>query len=136
MMFKDSQVGDRVFDYLIQEWGEIISTTNLRPYTVLVRFEDGAMGSYTIQGIKNTIDKLPTLFWDEVKPITPPEKPLPELEVDTRVFVWDLNNKRDILKRYFSHFDWNGKIHCFPIGRTSWSSNGNTTAWDNWELAE
>ena len=134
-MFSKAKVGDRVFDYLIQKWGEIISTTNLRPYTVLVRFEYGTMASYTIQGIKNSIDKLPILFWDEVKPITPPEKPLPKLEIDTCVLVWD-DDEKDKQKRYFSHFNSNGNIYCFEWGATSWSSNGNTVLWDNWELAE
>ena len=134
-MFKNAQVGDRVFDYLIQEWGEIISTTNLRPYTVLVKFEYGTMGSYTIQGIKNSIDKLPTLFWDEVTPITPPEKPLPKLEIDTPVLVWSSNTNHKY-KRYFSHFDSKGNIHCFKSGTTSWSTCGKTTEWKHWELVK
>ena len=134
-MFKNAQIGDRVFDYTLQEWGEIVSITNLRPYTVLVRFEYGTMGSYTIQGIKNSIDKLPTLFWDEVKPIIPPEKPLPDLDVDTPVLVWGSNTDYKY-KRYFSHFDLKGSIHCFKSGTTSWSADGRTTEWKHWELAE
>jgi len=75
-----------------------------------------------------------------VKQITPPKKPLPNLEVNTRVFVWDHNNKETIssmkFKRYFSHFASEGNIHCFASGATSWSSGGKTTQWEHWELAE
>ena len=134
-MFSDAKVGDKVFDYTLQEWGEIISTGNLPPYTVLVRFEYGIMGSYTIKGIKNSIDKLPTLFWDEVTPITPPEKPLPKLEIDTPVLVWSSNTNHKY-KRYFSHFDSKGNIHCFKSGTTSWSTCGKTTEWKHWELVK
>ena len=133
-MFKNAQVGDRVFDYLIQEWGEIISTTNLRPYTVLVKFEYGTMGSYTIQGTKDA-EELPVLFWDEVKPIIPPEKPLPKLKIDTPVLVWSSNADYKY-KRYFSHFGSKGNMHCFKSGTTSWSADGRTTEWKYWELAE
>ena len=133
-MFKDAQVGDRVFNYLIQEWGEIISITNLRPYTVLVKFEYGTMGSYTIQGAKDA-EALPVLFWDEVNPIIPPEKPLPKLEIDTPVLVWSSNTNHKY-KRYFSHFDSKGNIHCFKNGTTSWSADGRTTEWKHWELAK
>ena len=134
-MFKDAKVGDRVFDYTLQEWGEIVSITNLRPYTILVKFEYGTMGSYTVQGIKNSIDKLPTLFWDEINPIIPPEKPLPDLDVDTPVLVWRDNGLYKY-KRYFSHFDYNGNIYCFEWGATSWSADGKPTPWKYWELAK
>ena len=136
-MFKDSQVGDRVFDYTLQKWGQINAIEHEdEAYPLNISFGECLTKDYTINGKEFLRNAVPVLFWDEVKPITPPEKPLPELEVDTRVFVWDLNNKRDILKRYFSHFDSNGKIHCFLDGSTSWSRNGNTASWDNWELAE
>ena len=133
-MFKDAKIGDRVFDYTLQEWGEIISTTNLRPYTVLVSFKNNKVKSYTIQGTRDT-NKLPTLFWDEVKPITPPEKPLPKLEIDTTVLVWS-SNANYKYKRHFSHFDSKGNMHCFKSGTTSWSADGRTTEWKYWELAE
>ena len=135
-MFKNAKIGDMVFNYLLQEWGKIISIKNTSLYPINVKFNNSGCNEYTFEGKELLQNAVPVLFWDEVKPITPPKKPLLELEVDTRVFVWDLNNKRDVLKRYFSHFDSNGKIHCFPAGSTSWSSNENTILWDNWELAE
>ena len=135
-MFKDAKIGDRVFDYTLQEWGKIIdiSTKNItRPIKVL--FNIYGTEGYTIDGRNLLESVVPVLFWDEVKPIIPPEKPLPKLKVDTRVFVWDLN-KMGKLNRYFSHFGLNGKIHCFLDGSTSWSNNEVTSSWDNWELAE
>ena len=59
----------------------------------------------------------------------------PTLKVDDKVLVWD-NNPTRKLKRYFSHFDERGSIHCFSNGYTSWSSNGETIPWANWELVE
>ena len=133
-MFKDAKIGDRVFDYTLQEWGEIISIGNLSPYTILVSFKNNKVRSYTIQGTRDT-NKLPTLFWDEVKQIIPPEKPLPKIEIDTRVLVWD-NNEVYKHRRYFSNFDSHGNINCFACGKTSWSSEGKTTPWKHWKLAE
>ena len=134
-MFKDAKVGDKVFDYTLQEWGQInaISTKNItRPIKVL--FDIYGTEGYTIDGRNLLGSVAPVLFWNEVKPITPPEKPLPTLKVDDKVLVWD-NNPTRKLKRYFSHFDSNGKIHCFLDGSTSWSRNESTALWDNWELA-
>ena len=147
MMFKDVKISDKVFDYTLQEWGNIVSFSYSSIYpakiefsncvknTILVSFKNNKVRAYTTQGTRNNADKLPTLFWDEVKPITPPEKLLPKLEIDTRVLVWENDGKDDKLNRYFSHFE-NGNMYCFFKGRTSWSSNGKTVPWTNWELAE
>ena len=147
-MFKNAKVGDRVFDYALQEWGNVINFSYSSIYpakiefsnyvknTILVSFKNNKVRSYTTQGTRNNTDKLPTLFWDEVKPITSPKKPLPKLEIDTRVLVWDNGGKDDKLNRYFSHFSPNGNMHCFFKGCTSWSSNGKTVPWTNWELVE
>ena len=132
-MFKNAQVGDRVFDYTLQEWGFVVYVYPDLIYCLEVEFSD-RVHVYTKDGLADLKNKVPTLFWNKVKPIIPPEKPLPKLEVDTPVLVWD-GNKEDKLNRYFSHFK-NGKIHCFFGGCTSWSSNGDTVLWDNWELAE
>ena len=146
-MFKNAQIGDRVFDYALQEWGNVINFSYSSIYpakiefsnyvknTILVSFKNNKIRSYTTQGTRNNTDKLPTLFWDEVKPITSPKKLLPSLAVDTCVLVWKDNGLYKY-KRYFSHFDSKGNIHCFEWGATSWSSNENTVLWDNWELVK
>jgi len=133
-MFKSAKIGDRVFDYLLQEWGTVSFIKDAgHKYPIRVQFAE-IKKEYTSGGKDLCSYKLQTLFWNEMEPITPPEKPLPELEVDTRVFVWNSND--DIkFKRYFSHFDSNGSINCFKLGATSLSSNRNTALWNNWELA-
>jgi len=135
-MFSKAKVGDKVFDYTLQEWGKI---TAIRPknctYPIKVLFNTYGIEQYTVNG-KNLLESVvPVLFWDEVEPITPPKKPLPSLAVDTCVLVWG-DDDTDKQKRYFSHFDSEGNISCFERGATSWSSDGNIVLWDNWELVE
>jgi len=135
-MFSNAKIGDMVFDYTLQKWGQIDAIEHEdQAYPIKVSFDEYGTKNYTIDGRDSLDAVVPVLFWDEVKPITPPKKPLPKLEVDTRVFVWDSEND-DKQKRYFSHFDSDGNMHCFSVGCTSWSSNGDTVPWANWKLAE
>ena len=130
--FEDAKVEDRVFD-IKHGWGFIskIYPKNMRPVTVQFSKYDR---SYMFSGKYSETDKNQVLFWDEVT-ITPPEKPLPKLEVDTKVLVWDTQDSK--VKRYFSHFNKDGHIATFSGGRTSWSTNDNSTIiWEYWELAK
>jgi hypothetical protein len=118
------EVGDKVWSvqYGFEVVNEIVVTSD---YPISV-----AGNMYTREGKNYTIDLYPSLFWQEV--VIPPEaciKPLPQLEVDTKVLVWGEGPKH---KRYFSHFD-NGKICCFNDGSTSWAYKC-TNEWANWEL--
>ena len=124
--FETAQVGDRVW-CLLYGWHPIIDTQHNVNYPILTR-----KGSYTIDG-RNYSNNGRTLFWDEVV-ITPPSKPLPKLEVDTKVLVWD-NEDKLVRKRYFSHFDNTNNIHVFAQGATSWTKDL-TTKYSNWELAK
>lgn len=124
--FETAQVGDRVW-CLLHGWQPIIDTQHNVNYPILTR-----KGSYTIDG-RNYSNNGRILFWDEVI-ITPPPKPLPKLEVDTKVLVWD-NEDKLVRKRYFSHFDDNNNIHVFAQGATSWTKDL-TTKYSNWELAK
>lgn len=63
-----------------------------------------------------------------------PPKPVPKLEVDTEVFVWDKDGHK--VCRHFSHFNGNGILHAFVDGRTSFTAFGNASPWDNWKLTE
>ena len=127
--FEDAKVGDKVWDMRIG-WTTIISINDVSRYPI--RTETGK--TYTTLGTCTIEDKFPVLFWDEVT-ITPPEKPLPKLEVDTKVLVWDTPDSK--VKRYFSHFNKDGDIATFSGGRTSWSTNDNSTIiWEYWELAK
>ena len=134
-MFSNAKIGDMVFDYTLQKWGQINAIGYDQAWPINVSFDEYGTKNYIIDGRDSLDAVVPVLFWDEVKPITPPSKPLPKLEVDTPVLVWDSENN-DKQKRYFSHFDLNGNINCFACGATNWSRNGDTIAWANWELAE
>lgn len=130
--FETAKVGDRVWS-LTEGWGVI--KNRYAPHTQYpldVGFEGGHRRRYTLWGLLNFNDLNPTLFWDEVK-VEIPEKPLPQLEVDTKVWVW-IGKEVNKIKRHFSHFE-NGELHTFDHGKTSWTGE-TTTAWNNWELVE
>lgn len=82
-------------------------------------------------------DSLPSSsFWAKFNhDNTHKPKPLPDLNLDTKVLVWmddDSNNKH---RRHFSHFDEDGNIYCFNGGVTSWTDKGiDTFSWDNYEV--
>ena len=111
----------------------IQSCTEGETYPIKVRVKDGHLLTYTLDGRLLITNACQTLFWDEVV-IEAPEKPLPDLEVDAKVIVWD--NGRDRFSRHFSHFSKDGVLHTFSHGKTSFTGAGHTTPWDNWELAE
>ena len=127
--FETAKVGDRVWCLYCNKWFTITNIRKEDAYPIKTE-----INSYTLDGRLNT-HSIRTLFWDEVI-ITPPEKPLPKLEVDTKVLVWDRHyNTKE--RRYFSHFEKNGKIATFSQGRTSWSmDNTPSIVWNYWELAK
>lgn len=132
--FTDAKVGDRVWS-LTEGWGAI--SKRFPPYThyrLEVEFENSGHRTYTLCGRYHTSDLNPTLFWDEVQF----DAPLPQLEVDAKVIVWDTGGRK--YKRHFSHFDEEGRLFAFSLGQTSFTSESNpeiwVTAWDNWEVIE
>ena len=132
--FETAKVGDRVW-CIRSGWGTIIDRFRSRAeYPLVVEFDNREQKTYTLWGLLHYKDLNPTLFWDEVK-FEIPEKPLPQLEVDTKVLVWVSPVEK--LKRHFSHFE-NGLIAVYEQGRTSFTTcdGRNVTCWPNWELAE
>ena len=126
--FEDAKVGDRVFHYKYG-WSTITNIKKESDYPIIIDYDF----SFSYEGFTDKSDKNRTLFWDEVV-ITPPEKPLPRLDVDTKVLVWD-SEKKVKLHRHFSHFEKNGKIVTFAEGRTSWSQGDKSVVdWEYWEL--
>ena len=125
--FETAQVGDRVW-CLLYGWHPIIDTQHNANYPILTR-----KGSYTIDG-RNYSNNGRILFWDEVI-ITPPPKPAPNLEVDTKVLVWDFEEDKYKIRGHFSHFNKYGSIFIFANGTTSWSSSS-TVGYRNWKLAK
>ena len=136
-MFTNAEVGDKVLDMKYKH-GVIISTNYTRETPLCVKFDSGHNKHYTIDGLliynNGESINIQTLFWQEF--IIPKEafvKPMPQLEVDTKVLVWETGKQK--LRRYFSHFDNFGRIWTFGIGSTSWSGDS-VTPWTNWELYE
>ncbi len=128
-MFSNAKVGDRVWS-VANGWGTIIRI-DLNRFPIVVDFTNSVRSCYTKEGIFTPNDAIPSLFWNEFE--IPEEayiRPLPKLDVDTKVLVWDGLMK---CRRYFSHFNEHGKIVCFDSG-TSWSNNGKLVWWSNWEL--
>ena len=125
--FEDAKVGDRVW-CVYNGWQTIIKITNFsNTYPI-----ETDKTLYTYDG-RISANSGRTLLWGEVI-ITPPEKPQPKLEVDTKVLVWD-SEKKVKLHRHFSHFEKNGKIVTFAEGRTSWSQGDKSVVdWEYWEL--
>jgi hypothetical protein len=122
-------VGDRVWS-IQYGWDVVIEIDVASDYPINI---PGNM--YTWEGQNYKEDVYPSLFWQEL-PIPPKVfiKPLHQLEVDTKVLVWD-NEDISKYKRYFSHFDSNGEICCFNNGATSWETKEDaTTYWSHWEL--
>ena len=125
--FENAKVGDRVW-CLLYGWQTIESTDFNINYPIATK-----KGTYTYDGKVQLSSQNRTLYWDEIV-ITPPSKPLPKLEVDTKVLVWD-DDQTMKQKRYFSYFDSNSNIYVFVHGGTSWTSS-QTAKYHNWELAK
>lgn len=136
-MFSNVKMGDSVFDYNFQKWGNISQIEYNCVYSLKVDFNDGSVPqSYTIDGKVYDCYETQSLFWDEVKPIIPPRKPVPKLEVDQKLRVWTKGGKEKY-NRHFSHFDKNGVLYCFSNGKNSFTSSGTDySPWYNWELVD
>ena len=130
--FETAQVGDRVYD-LDYGWCEIASIHQNSKHPININVTKCCNKTYTYDGKCFDNQVTQCLFWDEVT-ISPPTKPLPKLEVDTKVFVWD-NDYNMKQKRHFSHFEANKNICVFVHGGTSWSAT-QTVEYHNWELAK
>ena len=133
-MFKNAEEGDRVWSF-VNGWGRVVGIVEDSNFAISVRFnKDGLVESYTAKGHTCTSDINPTLFWDEIKFNIPP-KPLPDLEVDTKVIVWDYTNSDRKLNRHFSHFGENRNIRVFVNGHSSWTGE-ETVDYSHWKLAD
>lgn len=132
---EEFKVGDKVFSYSFQQWGEVVDYDMEQVYPLTIKI-GGNLHGYAKEGRLYCNAKAQDLFFDEVS-IIPPPRPLPKLEIDTKFLVSNLDIDDDNFniwhKRYFSHFE-DGKIHCFVDGTTSWSGNKKTTSWLHWKL--
>ena len=130
-MFKDAKIGDKL--YSVEEgWGIVEAIHASRIYPLTIRF-DCCIRRFTLTGRRYEGSENPALYWDKIE-FEIPKRPLPDLKVDTKVFVWNSNKNRRV-KRHFKAFNEDGDIICFAYGATSWTTNGAFT-WEHWELAE
>ena len=130
-MFSNAKVGDKVWS-ITYGWGEIIKGGCCTSYPLSVKFINDYV-RYTFSG-KQYQSQNQSLFWNEFEiPESAYKKPLPKLEVDTKVLVWDDYDEDVKYRRYFKCFNEDGVIVCFADGATSFSSESGKV-WDNWEL--
>lgn len=105
-------------------------------YPIFVLLNEGGSEYFTIRGLRLEGDIKPSLFWDEFS-FEIPKKPRPNLEVDTKVFVWD-GTKAKKCKRHFKEWSELGRMITFIDGLSSWTSGKEPrdSIWDNWELVD
>jgi len=82
-MFRNAKVGENVWDF-IYGWGTIVEVYDITKfiYPIEVKFDNGKIIFYTLDGKYNDTEIYPRLFWDEIK-FEIPEKPL-DLESELR----------------------------------------------------
>lgn len=134
-MFTNVKVGDRVWCFM-RKWGTVVEVGNIQKesYPILVNFDNRTKDTYTKNGVLHAAHSdQPILFWDEIN-FEIPKKPLPKLEVDTKVLVWDVDKPKNKLVRYFCSFDASGRVVVFQHGTTSFSCEGYTEIWSEWEV--
>ena len=124
------KVGDIVYHYKHGK-GEVIEVLSRGKYPIIVQF-NGYEDDFTKDGrkLENHPPTLSLTPYDLVNGGFSQDRPLPDIEVDTLVYVsgglmWKM--------RYFSHFDNDRRIHCFDSQKKSTESNI-TIIWDNWSL--
>ena len=135
--FSEAKVGDKVWS-IRHGWVKILNVHHSESYPILINKgkEEIDTLSFTINGKLNGSDLYPILFWNEFEiPEIAFRKPIPKLEVDTLVWVWDKCESLKFL-RFFSHFDEYGSIYTFDDGRDSSYNLDATTDWNYWELYE
>ena len=133
-MFKDAKVGDKVWD-VRRGWGEVFYIEHTGKYPIYVKFDNSRNGTFGTDGKDFAGDTNPSIYWDEFR-IIPPKKPLPDLDIDTKVLVWD--DEDDTKTRaHFHSFNDEGRIVTYSNGRSSFTGEDWVKAvWNNWELYE
>lgn len=130
------KVGDRVFDYRYG-WGEIVDITPIYlDLEVSFNMEDLY---YTAEGKDDRDNLAPSLSFTEYNLVNggfSQERPLPEIEKDTPIYVRDSPISIWYI-RYFSHWGTSSNdstsVECFYNQRTS-KEEYKTRGWDYWSL--
>lgn len=133
MTFETAKIGDRVWS-LTKGWGEIIRIDYDSVYPLSVKYDSGGIVTFTFGGYLFIDGAIQSLFWDEVV-IEAPAKPLPDLQVDAKVVVWNHGQKHNM---HFSHFaEVRGIVRMFTFdsGKTSFTTQ-ETSSWGSYEVME
>lgn len=131
-MFRDVKISERLYSFEYG-WGVVISI-NKGKFPLQLQFDHSIVSfAYTFDGKGTRMAKNQTLFWDEVK-FDIPKKPMPDIDIDTRVLVWDEGDEGK-KRMHFKGFTETGRVKCFSGGNTSWTSwDDEGVEWDYWEL--
>lgn len=124
------KVGDTVY-HLLHGAGKVTEVVSSATYPIIVQFS-GCEDSFTEDG-RQSEDHPPTLSftpYDFVNGGFSQERPIPDIEVDTLVYVRD---RGEWNIRYFSHFGKDGYIHCF-YGQKKSKDNPLPVRWMEWSL--
>ena len=129
------KVGDRVCCYQ-KGWGTIIFIEDgITAYPVGVQFDSGYHENFTGEGHYYRDDLGPSLSFTEYNLVTggfSQERPLPNIEVDTLVYVKESGGEWRM--RYFSHW-YERKLRAFDGQNTSKTASSRaTTAWLEYSL--
>ena len=126
------KVGDTVYHYEHGK-GRVVQLEENNHYPVIVIFYEDRY-AFTIDGRQSEGDS-PTLSltpYDLVNGGFSQERPLPDIEVDTLVYVRSKSSE-EWRMRFFSHFGEDGKIRCFDWQQKS-TETDYVTIWLEWSL--
>lgn len=127
------KVGDTVYHYGLGR-GEVTAKENdNRTFSVAVMFDGGHSEHFTETGRDARYHSEPVLSftpYDLVNGGFSQERPLPNIEVDTLVYVRSGGNWE---MRFFSHFGEDGVIRCFDWQQKS-TETDSLMDWPEWSL--
>ena len=87
------QVGDRVYNCLLDMWGVVSKVLMNEVYPLIVKFNNGDIESYTEDGRRSHGEKTPVLFFDKPKFDYPERKWIPQKGDKVIVSDFDLETK-------------------------------------------
>ena len=130
--FDNVKVRQKVYSLTYGD-GEVVAIDSARYYPIRAKFPNGMDRLFMLCGRLNENDVTPDLYL--AKPEIIEKEPLPDLPVDEPVLV-RTSERGGWVERHFSHFDDDGKMHCFNDGKTSWTARGCTLPWNHWKLPD
>jgi len=130
--FENAKVGDKVCTFEYGN-GQIHAIRNHPEHPIQILSNLGVIKGYCREGFAYHDRAVQTAFYGSKLPtfdIPPP--PVPEPPMDTPVIVWNKGNTK--LHRYVKGFNNDGFLETFSNGTTSFTDNGWTETWRDWEL--